>query len=115
MAGAAATPPVWTVAQIGARESYAAARAFVPSGRLKRLYTEAWCRYGARWLRRGPAAFRALAGRWHPDVPGDRVVSFTAATLWGNVRDRVRRPAGLYDNFLRVGRWFDRRVLAHLD
>ncbi len=110
--------PMWTVAQIGARESYAAARAFVATGRLKRLYTDVWCRYGAGLLRRGPASFRAVAGRWHPDVPGRSVVSFSLTALWAEFRGRLRRsrtPGDPYGDYLKVGRWFDRRVLAHLE
>src|SRR5262245_35461043 len=58
----------WTVSQIGAREGYAAGRAFAEVGRLRGLYTEAWCRYGAGLLRRGPAACRVFAGRFHADL-----------------------------------------------
>jgi glycosyltransferase involved in cell wall biosynthesis len=109
--------PAWTVAQIGARESYAVGRAFASTGRLKRLYTDVWCRYPAGLLRHGPAALRAVAGRSHPGVPGDRVVSFTRAALWHEACGRFgwNRAADLYDTYLRVGRWFDRKVLAHLD
>jgi glycosyltransferase involved in cell wall biosynthesis len=107
--------PVWIVAQIGARETYAAARAFVPAGRLDRLYTDVWCRFGARWLRRGPSTLRALAGRAHPDLPGSRVVSFTPGAMRNEILARVRRPHGaaVYDEYLRIGHWFDRRVAAH--
>ena len=52
----------WTVAQIGARENYAAARAFAAVGRLHRLYTDAWCRFGAGLLCRGPS-FALRPGR----------------------------------------------------
>jgi glycosyltransferase involved in cell wall biosynthesis len=110
--------PAWTVAQIGARESYAAARAFAPAGRLNRLYTDVWCRYAGGLLRRGPAALRAVAGRWHAAVPNGRVVSFTPSALWRDVRGRFGRSqstADEYESYLRVGRWFDRRVLAHID
>jgi glycosyltransferase involved in cell wall biosynthesis len=110
-------PHTWTVAQIGARENYAAARAFAPVGRLHRLYTDVWCRYGAGLLRYGPAATRALAGRWHAGVPSDRVVSFTVAALWHEVRSRFgrNRASDIYDAYLRAGRWFDHRLLVHLD
>jgi glycosyltransferase involved in cell wall biosynthesis len=113
----AGTLPNWTIAQIGARESYAAARAFVPSGRFKRLYTDIWCRYGPGLLGHGPAALRAIAGRRHADVPSGRVVSFTPSAVWQEARSRFggRYTANKYDTFLRVGRWFDRRVLSHLD
>jgi glycosyltransferase involved in cell wall biosynthesis len=110
-------PPTWTVAQIGARENYAAARAFAPLGRLNRLYTDIWCRVGAGLLRRGPALLRTLAGRVHSAVPSGRVISFGTGAILGEIQARIRparTPAGLYDEYLRVGRWFDGRVTAHL-
>jgi glycosyltransferase involved in cell wall biosynthesis len=115
-AEAVGPPRAWTVAQIGARESYAAARAFAARGRLNRLYTDVWCCRGAGLLKRGPVAFRAIAGRSHPEVASDRVVSFTLSALANQVRARFRggRAADLYDAYLRVGRWFDHRVLGHL-
>jgi hypothetical protein len=108
--------PVWTVAQIGARESYAAARAFVAVGRLGRLYTDVWCRRWYGVLRRGPAALRSIANRGHPEVPNEQVVSFTPSAMWNELRTRLRRDraANQYDTYLRVGRWFDRRVRARL-
>jgi glycosyltransferase involved in cell wall biosynthesis len=111
------TPRRWTVAQIGARENYAAARAFAAAGRLRRLYTEVWCRYGAGLLRRGPAALRALAGRHHPGVPPGRVTAFTGRVLGGRLLQAAglaRRPAGPYEGFLDVGAWFDRAVARRL-
>jgi len=107
----------WTVAQLSAREGYAAARAFAKSGRLRRLYTEVWCRYGAGVLTHGPAASRALAGRFHADVPPDRVTAFTGR-VFGRKLLRAARivppPAGEFDEFLRVGAWFDRMVARRI-
>jgi glycosyltransferase involved in cell wall biosynthesis len=108
--------PTWTVAQIGARRSYSVARAFAAAGRLDRLYTDIWCRVGSRVLSRGPAPLRALAGRRHSGVPDERVVSFSGAGMLGVVRARLwpLHGAALYDEFLRVGRWFDRRMVSHI-
>lgn len=116
IAGPAALPR-WTVSQIGARESYAAARAFAAAGRLRRLYTDVWCRAGTGLLRRGPALARSLAGRHHPGVPGDRVVAFTAAALLGELRSRLgpdQAPTAAHERYLRVGTWFDRAVAGRL-
>jgi glycosyltransferase involved in cell wall biosynthesis len=114
----AATRPgaarAWTIAQIGARESYAAARAFVPAGRLKRLYTDIWCRFGSSLLRRGPASLRTLAGRRHPIIPSNRVVSFTPSALRLELQSKLFN-GNPYDQYLRVGQWFDAKVLAHLE
>lgn len=103
----------WTVAQLSAREDYAAARAFAATGRLQHLYTEIWCRYGAGLLRRGPVGARAFAGRYHASIPSALVTAFTAQ-VFGK---RLLRAAGLsprppaaFDEFLRVGQWFDRKV-----
>lgn len=110
--------PIWTVAQIGARESYAAARVFAASGRLNRLYTDVWCRFGANWLRRGNAKMRSLAERRHADVPSDRVTAFTLASVWNSLSNRTadsQDSAATYEEFLRIGRWFDQRVCHHLE
>ena len=50
-------------------------------------------------------------------MPADRVVSFTPAAVLGEVRARLRparAPSAVYDEYLRVGRWFDGRVVQHL-
>jgi glycosyltransferase involved in cell wall biosynthesis len=67
-------------------------------------------------LQRGTASMRAFAGRHHPSLPNDRVVSFTPAALLNEIRARARRPHGadIYREYLRVGTWFDRRVAEHL-
>lgn len=111
------TPRRWTVSQLSAREGYAAGRAFAAVGRLRRLYTEAWCRYGAGLLRHGPAACRAFAGRFHAAIPSDRVTAFTGRVLGG----KLLRAAGLsarakcqFDEYLRVGAWFDGLVARRL-
>src|SRR5439155_20605620 len=111
------SPRRWTVAQIGAREGYAAARAFAGSGRLRRLYTEVWCRYGAGLLRRGPAACRTLAGRFQADVAADRVTAFTGRVLvhmFARAVGLAPRPPGQFEEFLRVGAWFDELVARRL-
>jgi len=107
--------PRWHVAQIGAREHYAIARALHRSGQLARLYTEAWVGSGAvrRVLQSGPAATRALAGRHHPDLADARVTSFTLRTLLDRVTGKP--TADVEQAFLehaRIGQAFARRV-AH--
>ena len=49
-------------------------------------------------------------------MPDDRVISFSGAGILGVVRGRLwpLKGAALYDEFLRVGRWFDRRMARHL-
>jgi len=103
----------WHVAQIGAREHYAVARALHGAGQLQRMYTEAWVGGNAMrsLLSRGPASMRALAGRYHPELHDARVTAFTLRTL----RDRLtRKSAGdieaAYHEHARVGRDFARGV-----
>jgi hypothetical protein len=108
----------WIVAQEGSRETYAVPVAFQRIGRLKRLYVDIWCRWCRPMLRRGPPAARALATRFHAEIPCDRVVSFTAgATLRRavqNLRGRSFSRAGLSDLFCSYGRWFALRIRRHL-
>src|SRR5262245_23279611 len=71
-----ASPLRWIVAQEGSRQHYGVPLAFQKIGELKRLYTDIWCRWGRGLLACGPAGCRALAGRFHLDIPVDKVVSF---------------------------------------
>src|SRR5262245_32446489 len=106
--------PGWLVSQIGARDHYLAARAFAPLGRLLRLYTDVWSDGTRSLLLRGPKSLRAMAGRYHPAVPRDKVVAFTGSVLWDRATQRLRPKRRVYDEFLRFGRWFDRKVVRHL-
>src|SRR5258705_11932987 len=107
----------WSVSQIGAREHYATPRALHARGELQTLYTEAWCRWGAGLLSRGPDAARALAGRRHPDIPGSRVVAFTFRALLGDFHGAYSPTLATderYREFIRVGLEFAKRVNRHL-
>lgn len=108
----------WTVAQLGAREHYAVPRAFHGRGRLRRLYTDAWCRYGTTILHRGPQRLRALTSRFHPAIPADKVVSFTLSTLAREAKVAMRRSdrsvGALYAHFIEEGAAFAERVARSL-
>lgn len=101
----------FSVAQIGAREHYAVARALHAQGLLARLYTDAWSPPLRPLLMRGPAPARGLAGRFHPGIPRSKITAFTAATL---LRQASAGHAGtVEDAFVRhanIGRDFCRRV-----
>ena len=105
------------MSQIGAREHYATPRALHARGELQILYTEAWCRWGAGLLSRGPDAARALAGRRHPDIPGSRVVAFTFRAVFDHFRGACS-PTLTTDlrhrAYIRVGLEFANRVNRHL-
>jgi len=107
----------WTVSQIGARQHYAVARAFDRQGRLRQLYTDAWCGWCRGLLRRGSRAMRGLAGRWHPDLPADRVHAFTWQAVSQHVftaGDRQRNAEQEHLEYIRVGRRFAENVARHL-
>jgi glycosyltransferase involved in cell wall biosynthesis len=107
----------WFVSQIGAREHYATPRALHARGELQTLYTDAWCRWGAGLLSRGPDAARALAARRHADIPGSRVVAFTFRALLDNFHGACRLTLAAderYREFIRVALEFANRVNRHL-
>lgn len=102
----------WIVAQIGAREHYAVARALHQRGELERLYTEFWSG-DAPLLRRAPGPLRALAGRHHPEIPPAKVTSSNAWALnWeatGFLDARLGRKRSIentYRDFARQGELF---------
>lgn len=106
----------WLVAQIGAREHYAVARALHASGRLERLYTDAWCSTGRSLLRRLPEPARSLANRYHPDLSDVPVTAFTGQSTWNAVQDTIRNritplsDRDRYAHYLRIGTQFAERV-----
>lgn len=109
--------PRWLVAQVGAREHYAPARAFHARGHLERLYTDAWWPYGT--FRAAPDFLRRLAGRCHPDLPAEKVTAFTRGCLrrefTRRLRQRVHRQR--YDaaqESLRFNSWFAQKVARAL-
>ena len=107
----------WIVSQIGARQHYGLPRGFVYNGELRTLYTELWCRWGASTLRKGNKAMRAFGGRFHPDVPNSKVVSFNISTFWDAMMRRRRPATTIEDQFmeyLHIGRRFSSAVTEHL-
>jgi glycosyltransferase involved in cell wall biosynthesis len=98
----------WIVAQVGSREHYAVPRTLEAHGVLDLFLTDYWCRRGRRLLAAGPASWRAIAGRWHPDIPAEKVTSFNRSVLIDALCWRWR--TGMLSNpsleYLRVGRNF---------
>src|SRR3954468_2500888 len=97
----------WIVTLISSREHYAVPRAFLRRGELQRFYTDAWCSFGRGLLRRGPAAMRALAGRYNPEIPSQKVTAFTGRALL----DGLRKPKGhsveeAYQEVIRASKQF---------
>lgn len=111
-------PREWHVAQLGARKHYAVPRALARQDRLARFYTDAWCRWGQTILRRGPRLVRALANRYHDDLPDDRVKSWTpwaiANIAWRHVLSAAGDASARAQYHVRVGRQFASRVRHQL-
>ena len=105
----------WIVSQIGARQHYGVPRGFHYKGHLRLFYTDAWCRWGSKPLKQGPSRVRSFAGRFHPDIPSDKVVSFTSDALRAEVtRAKQSTTEEIYLHHLKVGAAFARKVNRHL-
>jgi len=105
----------WIVTQIGSREHYGVPRGFERIGQLKLLYTDVWRRGLMGLMRHGNATMRAFAGRYHPDIPPSKVVSFNSRAIVHAVAARRQRSVDeTYHQYLRVGDEFDRSVVRDL-
>ena len=108
----------WIVAQEGSRQSYAVPESFEVIGKLKTLYTDAWCKFGRKILLHGPKATRAWAGRYNPGIPAKKVVSFDWGALPRLARQTFRRgempPEELADYYIGFGIWFAEEVASCL-
>jgi len=81
------------------------------TGSLRALYTDIWCRRGRGLLSHGPLFARAVAGRFHPQIPSRKVTSFSTGALVQSLRSRQARSVrSRYLDYARVGEWFCRRV-----
>jgi len=111
-------PERWIVAQEGSRQTYAIPLAFHRLGALRLFYADIWCRRGRSVLRRGPSGARAIATRFNPELPLDRVVSFDWPAMLSRSLLHLRRGGlsqqRIADEFCRFGEWFAIRVREHL-
>jgi len=112
------SPSRWIVAQEGSRQTYGVPVSFHRLGMLRLLYVDIWCSQGRQLLRHGPAVARALATRFSPEIPPERVVAFTTtATLWRaaqNLRQRKLTRTEISDEYCSFGRWYARRICRDL-
>ena len=107
----------WIICQEGSRQTYAVPLGFHRLGRLRRMYVDIWCRWGRAWLRRGPAGCRALATRFHPGIPPERVVAFTPKAALFRTAQHFRRTPDrfkLSEEYCAFGRWMAACVRDHL-
>jgi glycosyltransferase involved in cell wall biosynthesis len=106
----------WIVSQIGARQHYGVPRGFFYKNELRLFYTDAWCRWCRSFFLHGNTAMRAFAGRYHPDIPNSKVVSFNFASQLDAIRYHSPRRTveHVYQEYLHVGRRFSTAVARHL-
>ena len=109
----------WLVTQVGSRENYAIPLAFHRLGILRRCFVDIWCRWARGALLRGNGVTRALAGRFHPEIPSNLVVSFDsgavalkAAHFLGHGSPSARQAG---EQFCRFGGWLAQRVRRCLE
>ena len=102
----------WICAQIGAREHYAIPRVLHRDGKLGVLYTDFWASKLWRMAGRIPGK-SALATRYHGDLADALVKGFNLDVLKNSLgRKKSSNP---YEEFLRIGEEFGRRVVQALD
>lgn len=110
---------VWIVSQIGAREHYAVPRGLARRGSLDTLFTDLWAGKAHRLLQNGPPSVRALAGRYHPELSGQRVVGFNWRGIWNALQFGIGRRMGAsyssFDVYVTVGERFARAVRRSLE
>jgi glycosyltransferase involved in cell wall biosynthesis len=109
----------WIVSQVGGRQHYATPRAFQRSGELKVLYTDAWTSGWRRsLLKYAPGKTKALAGRYSPEIPPEKVVSFTPTALYDAIscrwRNTGRSQESAFLEYARQGKHFAECVNRHL-
>jgi glycosyltransferase involved in cell wall biosynthesis len=109
----------WIIAQEGSRQTYGIPLAFHRLGTLRMMYADIWCRFGREWLRRGTAGTRALATRFHPEIPGNIVVSFSPAAIlaktWQHFRRSCVNSGELSRTYCRFGQWYANKIRRHLE
>src|SRR5437762_11033711 len=106
----------WIVSQIGSRELYSIPRCFDRHGRLVTLYTDAWCRYGQKLIRKLPLPYSNFSHRYHEDLPPAKVVSFTIDTTFRQMTTRrARSLEEQYDQYIDIGKHFAEKVNRKLE
>lgn len=109
----------WIVSQEGSRETYAVPVSFHRQGALRLMYTDIWWPWCRSLMKHGGAGTRALATRFNPEIPPERVVSFTPyATFWRANRHLRRLSPDrdtLSGEFCSFGRWLALHVRGHIE
>ena len=114
-AGTEAHPLRWSVSQIGARQHYGVPRGFHYKGHLRCLYTDIWSAWGGSFSQTRAPRLRALAGRYHRDLPSDKIVAFSLSSILSQLRgDSAEDVEQQYEFYRRFGARFAQKVTAHL-
>jgi len=85
----------WICTQQGAREHYAIPRALASVGRLGGLITDAWVHPGSWFARLSGGLGKRLAGRYHPELAGQKIAAFTKQFARIELSQRIRRRSGV--------------------
>lgn len=107
--------PHWTMAQLGAREHYAPARAAAKAGRLNRLYTDVWASANTPIGRKLFSLVPRLGSRWHPELADATVCTLGLGVAWAsNRRTPSETIPEMYSHFQQVGGIFSKAVAKQL-
>jgi len=109
----------WFVSHLGSREHYAVPVGLHRRGQLERMYTEAWLSRSRGLLAKLGKGPRALANRYHPEIPDGLVRSRTLLTLSEQLASAFKRkPPKLgtehYLNYKRIGQSYSQWVARGL-
>lgn len=102
----------WIVAQIGAREHYAIARALQQVGEVPHLITDLWNRPGSPWSRL--PHLQRLTERWHPELAACAVDAPVASMLAFELWQKISRQTG-WPLILARNHYFQKEALQILN
>lgn len=104
------------VIQVGSREQYNAALAFMQLGVMDGLYTDFWCKSFLRKLLNivPISAAKRGFGRCNPEIPDSKVFSLNYKSFL-HFRSLRSASTNEYDNYVRQGEYFTRSVSDMID
>lgn len=99
--------------QIGAREHYAIPRALAKSNQLISLITDTWVTPTSIWNKLPIKSLQKLRERFHPDLSGARVWSFTNSLITFEINQKLQKKEG-WDQIIARNQWFQEKVVKEL-
>lgn len=103
----------WICCQLGAREHYAIPRALQRQGMLSHLITDAWVKPGFGLKHLPIPALKRLQDRYHVDLAGAKIRSFTSSLIWFELSQR-RQQTGRWERIMARNQWFQQQALQVL-